>query len=377
MISMLRLINFKCFKDQVFKLRPLTVLSGLNGTGKSSVFQSLLLLRQSYEQKLLPSSGLALNGTLVGLGTARDVLWRNAADESIAIELAFDGELAASWRFAYDSMSDVLAIQEAQAPESIITSSLLDKGFQYVGAERLGPRASFAMAEYVVRQQRQLGSRGEYTAHFLSVYGNNPVGLASAKHPAASSGALASQTEAWLGTVSPGVRLEVTPHTSMDVVNLRFAFVEGRLVSDPYRPTNVGFGLTYTLPLIVGSLGAARGGLLLFENPEAHLHARGQVKLAELFARVAASGVQLVIETHSEHILNGVRLAVHSGIIPAELVQLHYFERRESSDGVQHLVSSPAIDSRGRIDFWPSGFFDEWDRSLELLLGPGRSEPPL
>jgi predicted ATPase len=230
------------------------------------------------------------------------------------------------------------------------------------------------MAEHLVRQQRQLGSRGEYTAHFLSVYGSDEIMLHGAKHPDASSGSLTNQVEAWLGTVSPGVRLEITPYTSMDVVNMQFSFVEGRLVSDPYRPTNVGFGLTYTLPIIVGALGAVRDGLLLFENPEAHLHAKGQVKLAELFARVAASGVQLIIETHSEHILNGVRIAVHQGFIPPELVQLHYFERRESSDGLQHVVSSPTIDLDGRIDFWPDGFFDEWDRSLESLLGPKPAE---
>jgi predicted ATPase len=376
MITSLRLVNFKCFKDQSFALRPLTVLSGLNGTGKSSVIQSLLLLRQSYEQKLLPDKGLALNGSFVGLGTANDVLCRSAVDDSVAIELVLDVDELAKWRFAKakDLASDVLAIRETETPVKIVTSSLLDRGFQYLSAERLGPRASFMMAEYVVRQQRQLGSRGEYTAHFLSVFGPEEITLDGAKHPNASSGSLTGQVEAWLGEVSPGVRLEITPHTSMDVVNMQFSFVEGRFVSDGYRPTNVGFGLTYTLPIIVGALGAVEDGLLLFENPEAHLHAKGQVKLAELFARVAASGVQIIIETHSEHILNGVRIAVHQGIIPAELVQLHYFERRETGVGLRHVVNSPNLDSDGRIDFWPDGFFDEWDRSLESLLGPKPKE---
>jgi len=375
MIDSLRLVNFKCFKDQSIALRPLTVLSGLNGTGKSSVLQSLLLLRQSYEQKLLPDKGLALNGSFVGLGTANDVMWRGAAkDESIAIELDLGGGECAKWLFAYDSTSDVLAIRASESPNAILTSSLLDKGFQYLSAERLGPRASFAMADHLVRQQRQLGSRGEYTAHFLSVYRSEDVAIQGVKHPEASSDSLINQVEAWLGSVSPGVRLEITPHTSMDVVNLQFSLVEGRNVSEPYRPTNVGFGLTYTLPIIVGSLGAVQDGLLLFENPEAHLHAKGQVKLAELFARVAASGVQLIIETHSEHILNGVRIAVHQGIIPPEFVQLHYLERRETSVGLQHVVSSPNLDSDGRIDFWPDGFFDEWDRSLESLLDPKPNE---
>jgi predicted ATPase len=204
----------------------------------------------------------------------------------------------------------------------------------------------------------------------LSVFGRETISLKAALRSEASSESLLHQVESWLGTVSPGVRLEITEHPSMDVIRVQYAFVEGRLVSDPFRPTNVGFGLTYTLPIIVATLASRPDGLRLFENPEAHLHAKGQVKLAELAARAAADGVQIVLETHSDHILNGVRIAVHKGIIPADLVQLHFFQRREIEGQVRHVVTSPQIDSDGRIDDWPEGFFDEWDRSLELLLAP-------
>jgi predicted ATPase len=261
-------------------------------------------------------------------------------------------------------------LKESPYWSDVFSSSLFGDGFQYLSAERLGPRTSFAMADYLVRQQRQLGSRGEFTAHFLSVFGRETISLKAALRSEASSESLLHQVESWLGTVSPGVRLEITEHPSMDVIRVQYAFVEGRLVSDPFRPTNVGFGLTYTLPIIVATLASRPDGLRLFENPEAHLHAKGQVKLAELAARAAADGVQIVLETHSDHILNGVRIAVHKGIIPADLVQLHFFQRREIEGQVRHVVTSPQIDSDGRIDDWPEGFFDEWDRSLELLLAP-------
>lgn len=55
-LQSLHLQNFKCFENQLLRLRPLTLLSGLNGTGKSSVIQSLLLLRQSYWQDLYNAS---------------------------------------------------------------------------------------------------------------------------------------------------------------------------------------------------------------------------------------------------------------------------------------------------------------------------------
>lgn len=84
MIHSLRLQNFKCFKNQSIDFAPLTLLSGLNGMGKSSVLQALLLLRQSYERKLLQDTGLALNGDLVQIGTATDAFFRYADEEEIS-----------------------------------------------------------------------------------------------------------------------------------------------------------------------------------------------------------------------------------------------------------------------------------------------------
>jgi predicted ATPase len=77
-----------------------------------------------------------------------------------------------------------------------------------------------------------------------------------------------------------------------------------------------------------------------------------------------------VIETHSDHVLNGIRLAVHGGKIKPEDVQLHYFQRQEKQGQGFTEVVSPRINRSGRIDKWPDGFFDEWDKSLEVLLEP-------
>src|SRR5947209_6033760 len=77
---------------------------------------------------------------------------------------------------------------------------------------------------------------------------------------------------------------------------------------------------------------------------------------------------QIVLETHSDHILNGIRVAVHDGKLAPDNVQIHFFQRQK--DG-QAQVLSPRIDRNGRIDQWPNGFFDEWDKNLELLLLPG------
>ena len=74
MISSLHLHNFKCFGDQDFPLKALTLLTGLNSTGKSSVLQSLLLLRQSYQRRI-SADHVMLKGDLVNIGVGRDVLF--------------------------------------------------------------------------------------------------------------------------------------------------------------------------------------------------------------------------------------------------------------------------------------------------------------
>lgn len=77
--------------------------------------------------------------------------------------------------------------------------------------------------------------------------------------------------------------------------------------------TNVGFGITYALPILVSGLTVPEGGMLLVENPEAHLHAKAQSNMGYFLARMAAAGVRVIIETHSEHIVNGIRRMIVEG----------------------------------------------------------------
>ena len=369
MIKLLRLQNFKCFEDQIFSFRPLTLLTGLNGSGKSSVIQSLLLLRQSYEQEvLIEGSGLALNGDLVHIGTAHDALFENAKENIIGFELELENGVSNQWSFNYEGgqeNADVLSFAESQSEtSSIVGSSLFTKNFHYLQAERVGPRRFFETSDFLVRQQMQLGAAGEYTAHFLSVFEKTSIFYENLRHPTEPSRILRDQIEAWLGEISPGVRINLTPILNTDTVNLQYSFA----LSNQYRSTNVGFGLTYILPILVAVLTSKQGTLLIIENPEVHLHPKGQVPMCGLLARAASCGLQVIIETHSDHVLNGIRLAVHDGKLSPDDVQLHFLQRN-AQDGVAQ-VTSPHMDRDGRIDQWPDDFFDEWEKSLVALLEP-------
>lgn len=136
--------------------------------------------------------------------------------------------------------------------------------------------------------------------------------------------------------------------------------------SDFQRPQNVGFGLTQLFPILVAILAAEKGDVVLVENPEVHLHPQAQQNIGSLLARAAASGVQVIVETHSDHVLNGIRLAAKATTIAADDVAVHFFSPLQP-DGV-FTPKSPKLDADGRLDAWPEGFFDQFDLALSKLL---------
>lgn len=371
MIEVLRLVNFKCFEDQSLCFGPITLLSGLNGMGKSSILQALLLLRQSYSQGLLPAEGLALNGDLVRVGSNQDALFEGAKEDRIRFGVTWAGRTTAEWMFGSGRGADVLTLESPPVSERVYEQALFSDKFHYLQAERVGPRTFFEMSDYVVRQHEQLGTRGEYSAQFLLAFGSSrSICDPRLMHPNAMSPKLQDQVEAWMGEISPGTRIHYTPHAAMDVVNLEYSFVAGQQVSNSFRSTNVGFGITFVLPILVAILSSSPGTLILIENPEAHLHPRGQVEIGRLAARAASCGIQVVLETHSDHVLNGFRIAVYDGLLKPQDVCLHFLDRSASAETGSASVVSPQIDQDGRIAYAPDGFFDEWAKSLEALLKP-------
>ncbi len=367
MIESIRLTNFKCFQQQRVVLKPLTLLAGLNSSGKSTIIQALLLLRQSYLENMLPKVGLTLNGNLVQLGTAKDALFEGANADEIGFELVDDLPAGLNVYFAYREESDVLAVNSCKDSGDIWNTSLFQDRFQYLRAERLGPRTSFEMSDYAVRHHRQMGSSGEFAVQFLSLFGSEAVELTALRHPASSSNTLKAQVEAWMTEISPGVRLSVKRYSDMDLMAFSVAYSLGHQVaSEEYRPTNVGFGITYALPIVISVLSAKRGNLLVIENPEAHLHPRGQVKMGELLSLAASAGVQVLIETHSDHVLSGIRLAVHGKKTDPTSVALYY--SKWEPGGESPSVTLLNVRDDGRLSDWPEGFFDEFERSMDKLL---------
>ncbi|WP_330291480.1 AAA family ATPase [Streptomyces sp. NBC_00576] len=374
MLESLTLTNFKAFAHQELRLAPFTLLTGLNSSGKSSVLQSLALLRQSYESgDLAPvggaQAGLLLNEELVQLGIGQDVRHESYDDTSPHITLAVrDNGAALQWSAVYEQEADHLKLLPGEGrgghdPAGLLPT-LFGPGFQYLKADRVSPQVSYPRSHHAVSTRGFLGAHGEHTVNYLRAHQDDPVEASALLVPEAASVTLLGQTEAWMQKLCPGVSLEAAGIDGTDTVRLSYRFGSGVSQSNRYRPTNVGFGLTYVLPIVVACLSAKPGSLILLENPEAHLHPQGQTWMAYLASAAAASGAQLVMETHSDHVLNGLRLRVKQGLLSTDATAVHYFRRK----GQTSEVVSPVIGPDGRLSEWPEGFFDEWENSLDQLL---------
>lgn len=394
MLSAISLANFKCFRRQHIDLKALTVLSGLNGMGKSSVIQAVLLLRQSFAEKV--NNRLQLSGELIDLGTGADVFFDIADEDELLIALEFfDGSMStrSEYRFEYDRSAEALRAarrgsnglparaslmvrgsqgdwEEASQSQRMqlrrpLASVYSPAGFHYLSAERLGPRKALPASEEQVRR-RQLGTQGEYVLHFLEQRGDEPFSEADPRFFSSElATTLGAQVVGWLQETSPGTQLEIRHLRDIDALTARYSHQRaGDVPSKPFRSTNVGFGLSYVLPVLVALLSARPRDLVIIENPEAHLHPRGQTRLGQLAARAAAAGVQVIIETHSDHFLDGVRIDVRDQKLSHEDVALHYFTRH----GGESAMVSPTIAKDGRLSEWPEGFFDEHDENLVRLL---------
>lgn len=362
MICNLQLKNFKCFGQLDIDLKNVTVFTGVNGMGKSTVIQSLLLLAQS-RLRVQDKRGLYLNGTYVELGNAQDVVFDKAIDEEIEITYTTsDGNYSVN-RFGYEQDADFLPCLSGDESSQPFVENVL----VYLSAYRIKPQARYGVINEKELQGRDFGNNGEYTLQYLSVYGDAGIKNPHVAEVDERGTSLMNQTRLWMDRISPGVSPQIKVMMETRSTELTFDFVEGKVKSNSYKSVNVGFGITYVLPVVVALLSAEKGDMVIIENPEAHIHPAGQRMLGELIARAGAGGVQVLVETHSEHIVNGIRISVKEKQIDKSDVQVAFFYKDEEND-YRHTYKALKINGDGKMSSWPKGFFDEWEKALIELL---------
>lgn len=376
MLDALHLASFKCFETLNLPLGNLTVLSGINGGGKSSVIQSLVLLAQTLEEQEW-SRSLLLNGPDLNLGNASDVINQATGRRQLSLGASAEGRNVV-WTFgAADRRAMVLDLSAVEVngmaldltgairwllPETESVGCTIVKHLKrvsWLSAERTGPRELLPLLD--AQHHRRVGMRGELAAGLLHWRESDLVTdrlLFEGEPPT-----LFHQVRARMRQFFPGCDLQILPIDGASAISLR---LRSSAKSEFQRPQNVGFGLTQLFPVLVELLAASPEDVVIVENPEVHLHPKAQQDIGELLALAASSGVQVIVETHSDHVLNGIRLAVkrRDSVQPSQ-IKIHFFSR--NPDGTSQLLS-PKIDADGRLDSWPEGFFDQFDQALASLL---------
>ncbi|WP_199484225.1 AAA family ATPase [Thiocapsa marina] len=362
----MEIFGFKRFADDNFDFAPLVVLAGLNGTGKTSVIQALLLCRSALDAE---RGTVQLNGGpfCLELGTAEDIHNRKSTGDII---FSLNGDFCgspATWRYVVPAQAPdalFLNIVDSKASAGIAFDIHSEpRAFTYLGAERLGPR-SVLRASPVSDAQLEVGVHGEFSAQVLAALGGHPMEQADRLHPDRSEDAvpfLKYELEAWLSEIVRPIQIETVAHADGLFASLRFGAPGGEFVSAP----NMGFGVSYALPVVLAGLIALRGGLLLIENPEAHLHPAGQSRMGVFLAWLAGHGVQVVVETHSDHVLNGIRRAIgeHAFLSHNDAI-IHFF----GSDDNDACATTPLrFTPSGGVSDWPPGFFDQYQIDVAAL----------
>ena len=376
MIKKLTLKNFKAFEEETFNIAPLTLITGINGMGKSSIIQSLLLLKYNYNIKNLTTGHpISLTGDLVDLETAESLCYFKANDRKVSIDIVDENSLEGNKLNDYCWELDASIANAIELPFSFSSTgsledlSLFRPSFIFLSAERLGPRGEYEK-KYKRNFNTRLGVQGELTPAYLNnaANANQKIGLPGMKNSKLPQGAdqLTENVNAWMSQIMALPMKTISNSISDSKFKLEYKF-EGSMGKN-FSALQVGFGMTFVLPIVVALLQAQKGDLIIVENPEAHLHPAAQVEIGMMIAQAVENGVQVIVESHSDHILNSLRLARKKGILGEKDINLIFVQHDISSGTNITFTDEIQIKDNGKLTKRPEYFFDTWDDILIKLI---------
>lgn len=364
MISKLRLRNIKCFGDVLFNFSDLTVFCGANSAGKSTAIQALLLLRQNHNANKLRVGRLNLVGEYFSAGQVRDLINHSPVGEFLSIgidDLEFSCNLKGA--NAEDYFIDFSSLPE-------LKHDFFESDLNYLSAYRLSPQNSYD-ANFEA-DKFNVGIYGQYAIAELVRCGGMPAPnqkLAKKIVLPAEGGEEADNRTVTLivafrqamKLISPDFDIVTSSHQNLDKVSNTFS---AGSTANQVRPINTGFGISNVVPIVLAALCTREGGYLIVENPEVHLHPAAQSSLARLLALTATCGVQVILETHSDHIVNGIRVFTKEEELSSGFVTINSVRSTKSGRTVTEIL----VDSDGGLSDMDEGFFDQAEKDLLRLF---------
>lgn len=375
MIQSLKIENFKSHLKTEVNFSNLNLITGMNGVGKSSLIQALLLLRQSYEKDKLKT--LHLVGDYYSVGSIDDAISQSAEENEILFSLN-TSEKNLKLKYSFDIIKNlqdtyIKLSNELQIGEELNETNLFNAKFQYLSAFRNGPSDAYKVNTYLVKEKHQISEKegqAELIAHFIDEYRNQDIPIPDLKYDKEDETQfikLLDQINYWMAGISKNVKVD-TEKIGSSSYKIEYSYNRvGKTATKSFSSKNVGYGISYDLPIITAILAASPGDLIIIENPEAHIHPSGQAKLMELICKASHAGVQIIIETHSDHIINGALVCCNKELISNDEVKIYYFERDEEMHATKAL--DLVVEKGGRISHPPKGFFDQIDIDMQSIMG--------
>ena len=414
------------YDEQRIAVRPLTILAGANSSGKSSIMQPLLMMKQTLDAAYDPGP-LKLDGPNVHFTSAEQFLsGLRAGDASdrftVVLVVAGGAKIATTFSKQPDrriELIEMVAFSQGDKGEkrayvirpgmshkeiALVASDILERihdkynlvysidrercFLNITGKQRKGDLSGVTFAFNPFQHFFEAAARG--TIHVPRLRGEAErtyrATAVGPTFPGTFENYVASVIRHWQVTEDGHLRelgedLEMLGLTwKVEAKQLDDVHIELRVGRLPERKrggardlvslADVGFGVSQVLPVIVALLTADPGQLVYVEQPELHLHPKAQVALAKLLADAAKRGVRVVVETHSSLLLLGVQTLVAEGKLSPGKVILHWFKRGD--DGAT-TVTSANLDEAGAFGDWPEDFGDVELKSESRYLDAAES----
>ena len=400
-ITKIAVSGFKSLVSEcAIDIRPLTILAGANSSGKSSIMQPLLMLKQTLEATYDPGP-LLIEGPNVQFTSTEQFLSKLTGEEradrfqigiescginssfstittfrkgQIGIELI---EMRTTSKLTDNQFLQDFTLYPEMPPEKItllVDQNPMLQGFDTVGRSRCFLHLESQHRHKVVDFTQDLTSNIVNIIHVPGLR-DNPERLykltsTGPRYPGTFENYVASIIHEWQETKDDRLRsLTGTLHTlgltgqigTEKIGDVGIDIRVGRLPdrgtgeTDMVSIADVGFGVSQVLPVVVALTAAEQGRLVYLEQPEMHLHPRAQVALAQVLAGAAKRGVRVVAETHSSLLLLAIQTLVAEGDLSPELVKLHWFTR---SDNGATEINTADLDEAGAYGDWPEDFDD-------------------
>ena len=338
----LTLNGFKCYSEASFDLNNLTLLTGANSSGKSSIIQALLLLHTLATQPTRPIAEVLNNKEYaLELGEVFDIVYQHAAD---TVTLTIGGISV--------SLTDSSSQADITDPEAL--TPLFANHMHFLCAERLGPRLEVKRIDI---KDCFCGCHGQYTAEVID--NNTFTDIAPQRTLDGEEVKLRIALDSWINLIFPGtdIRINHNGDNLQPIIRSNHSPIQS-------KAPNVGFGISYALPIIVSGLLAREGDWLVIENPEAHLHAKAQSNMGYFLAQMAEEGVRVVAETHSEHVANGIRRFITTTrLLRPEDATIYFLP-----DSIDNTPLKITIDSDGNLSDFPVDFFDQSRQDMLAII---------